>query len=473
MDVAKRIADAVHGTVELSEAEANVLSTRAFQRLRGVKHLGLASLAFPGADYSRFSHGVGTLHVTGMIFENLKRYAPQLTDPEVRVYRMAALLHDIGHYPFSHTFERALKAHYVTTDIVEAKGDTGTGKAGTHEGPTGVWLHETVGANVISTDPELVEALANADIDGELMSRVIERDRAPLYSNLVSSDLDADRTDYLMRTAKHTGLPYGNVDFPYLLSQIRLDRDNKICFTRKGMRAAEHLLLCRYFDYQQVSYHKTVAGLELVLNDAVAALLANDRLACRPSDLLDMIADGRWYGFDDAHITSLMREALLDQPAGADSLLYESVLYRRPPKLVADRELLGLNNREHSEALHELGRLAREHKPQWEDDFGARFYIWQQNTTLMKIGSHIPISEYNVAAAKEEQDHLEQSVRILADDTSSMMIQEYPRSLMSVLADQSLFALRVYVLLPAEHEDRRDEITAKVNSDLGNIWKTK
>src|SRR4051812_33491771 len=108
-----RIADAVHGTVELSEHEARVVSSRAYQRLRGVKHLGLAHLAFPGADYSRFAHGVGTLHVTGQILYNLRRNVTGcLDDDEERLYRMAALLHDIGHFPFSHTFERALINYY-------------------------------------------------------------------------------------------------------------------------------------------------------------------------------------------------------------------------------------------------------------------------------------------------------------------------------------------------------------------------
>lgn len=76
MSSGKRIADAVHGTVVLSDLEAAVISTRAYQRLRGVKHLGLASLAFPGADYSRFSHGIGTLHVTSLILQALLANVP-------------------------------------------------------------------------------------------------------------------------------------------------------------------------------------------------------------------------------------------------------------------------------------------------------------------------------------------------------------------------------------------------------------
>ena len=96
----RRIADPVHGTIGLSELETELLSTQAFQRLRNVKQLGLAHLVFPGADYSRLSHSLGVNHVTGRILNSLvDNTGQEITDAEYELYRLAGLLHEIGHYP--------------------------------------------------------------------------------------------------------------------------------------------------------------------------------------------------------------------------------------------------------------------------------------------------------------------------------------------------------------------------------------
>src|SRR5713101_5180121 len=121
---AKRVADPVHGTIGLSELEAAVINTGAFQRLRNVKQLGLAPLVFPGADYSRFSHCLGACHVTGSILEALRSSgsADSLTDERIQIYRLSALLHDVGHYPFSHAMEEAVKDYYSSL-LLSDKGD--------------------------------------------------------------------------------------------------------------------------------------------------------------------------------------------------------------------------------------------------------------------------------------------------------------------------------------------------------------
>lgn len=478
-----RIADSVHGTVELSRSEAAVIGTQAFQRLRGVKHLGLASLVFPGADYSRFAHGIGTLHVTGRIVDQLsQRHGDMVTDPDRRLYRMAALLHDIGHYPFSHTFERALNDYYSGTGLLQRKtGESDLPQTSSSAGEeleetaplAERWLHEELGRNVILNDAAIREVLDAAEMDAEELASIIDRRQPPRYANLVSSDLDADRIDYLMRTAKHSGLPYGNVDLDYLLSQICLDKDQHICFTQKGMRAAEHVLLCRYFDYQQVSYHKTVAGLELVLNDAVGALLRLGELSCTPSDLQAMISDGRWFGFDDAHVVAAMRRAAaMPELDDLDGKLFAAILDRRPPKLVAERERLGAASA-HREAFRGLEHAAKMRKQEWENRFGARFYIWtQKDTRLTKIGASVPASVLETDADDESYDKLQQSVRILASDNSSKPIQEYGRSLISALSEQALYSLRVYALLSKDQEDLRHVIEASVNDDLGPTWQS-
>jgi uncharacterized protein len=477
-----RIADAVHGTVHLDDSETAVVGTRAYQRLRGVKHLGLASLAFPGADYSRFAHGIGTLHVTSRILNSLETAHPvDVDEDDKRLYRMAALLHDIGHYPFSHTFERALNDFYSERALLQPKASGSSQGAGPDRGdtvppgrPVGErWLHEDLGCHVILEDEALRAAIDSCGVDADALTRIIKGNNPPKYANLVSSDLDADRVDYLMRTAKHTGLPYGNVDLDYLLSQICLDAEKHICFSAKGLRAAEHVLLCRYYDYQQVSFHKTVAGLELVLNDAIGALLRNGALSVTPDDLQAMIGDDRWHSFDDAYIIAEMRGARSDSNCGSrDTLLYSSILDRNPPKLVADRERLGPSGA--IETLRALRHTAEQRKPEWESRFDVPFYIWgsKTGTQITKIGASLPSSILEAGEDVEEEQYakFQQSVRIMVDDTTSRPIQECGNSLLAVLSAQALYSIRVYALLPHDRKGDADAIRTAVNNDLGPAW---
>ena len=187
-------------------------------------------------------------------------------------YRLAALLHDVGHYPFSHAMEEAVKDYYIGQYIVAD--DSSPAPDLQDEQP---FEHERVGKEVLLRDCELREILSSEGFSPEDISSIFiheeHKEEQRKLANLLSSDLDSDRIDYLLRTAHHTGLPYGSVDLDYILSQLKGDSAGNICLSSKAMRAADHFLLSRYFDYQQVAYHKTVVGLELLLKDVLKALL--------------------------------------------------------------------------------------------------------------------------------------------------------------------------------------------------------
>ena len=142
----KRIADPVYGTIGLSEAELRVVSTKPFQRLRNVKHLGLVDYVFPGATYARFSHCLGACHLTGRILESLKLSNTQIDGEKIQRYRMAALLHDIGHYPFSHVMEGPVKDHYQAQMIQPKNYKTVAGQA--EEIPR-FFNHESLGKEIV------------------------------------------------------------------------------------------------------------------------------------------------------------------------------------------------------------------------------------------------------------------------------------------------------------------------------------
>lgn len=459
----KRIADPVHGTIDLTDAEVEVISTPAFQRLRNVKQLGLAALVFPGADYSRFSHSVGACHVTGRILDALRNDdRGKITADEYALYRMAALLHDVGHYPFSHTFENALKDYYAETSIIQVKDEQAPSRD-PDDGATRSWMHDSAGKHVILNDGDIRGTLDAYGLDAEAIARVVTRAEPPRFANLVSSDLDADRIDYLLRTAHHTGLPYGSVDIDYLLSEIALDNNSHICFTSKAMRSAEHLLLCRYFDYQQVSYHKTVAGLEKALADVVAVLLKSGRITCSQKDVAELIASGGWAAFDDAYLTAKMREALNDTatPSAHRSLLL-SVLNRRPPKLLADFERFVPVGDDTS--LKMISQMYRQNVDAWRSDLGIEhWWLWTSNTKLTKIGSKIPVPA-TPHVDDETYDAAQQAVTILQKDGSSKPIATLDNSLMKVLDGHGLYAARVYALV--DDPEVRERAEVRVRNDL-------
>jgi hypothetical protein len=229
---ARRISDPVHDTIGLSEVEDAIIASRAFQRLRNVKQLGLASLVFPGADYSRLSHCVGVCHVTGRILSALaaNNLDLKLDSTRIQAYRLAGLLHDIGHYPFSHAMEEAIQ-NYRANALLKP------GQA------IKIINHEVVGKQILDKDPEITEILHKFKIEPTSVSAIFNRSQPDTLTNLISSDLDADRIDYLLRTAYFSGLPYGGIDLEYLLTQLRLDKEGRLCLTRKAICAADHFLL--------------------------------------------------------------------------------------------------------------------------------------------------------------------------------------------------------------------------------------
>ena len=456
----KRIADPVHGTVGLSELEVEFISTGAFQRLRNIKQLGLAHLVFPGSDYSRLSHSIGVCHVTGRILDSLRSFNEgTITEVEHQQYRLAGLLHDVGHYPFSHAFESAVTDHYDNKTRSGFFGDPNN-PAKNVDQPTDpdyrALDHEVVGQMLLQNDRELNSILGKHDMSSEEIFSIFSREEPPRFSNLVSSDLDADRIDYLMRTALHTGLPYGTVDVDYLLSQIRLDAKDRICLTPKALRTAEHFLFGRFFDYRQVSYHRTVAAFEQILKDVIDELLVRGHLDCSQNGIETMIETGSWHRFDDPELLRLIRK-LSDSVDDDDVMVLKihSLLKRIPPKLIGAIEFIGdrHNSDTHDQNVRKLRRLSQELAAKFDIDPDL-WFVWDSNSrTFTKVGPYAPVS-----MSPTDDDDLEQSIRVLYGEVSKPIFT-VANSLMKVLAQTALYTSRLYVVFPEGREAERGDVT--------------
>ncbi len=210
----KLVHDPVHGGIELDDFAVKLVDTPEFQRLRRITQLGLAFLVYPSARHTRFEHSLGTFHIARLIRER----NPEIDDGAV----YAALLHDLGHYPFSHTLECLFPRHEENTRWLIKRGEIG-------------------------------------DVLRERFS--LKEFFSLLKHPLVSGDIDADRMDYLVRDAYYTGVAYGLVDLERLIRNLRWD-GRRLILGEKGIMAGQNLLISRSMMYPTVYQHHTarIAG---------------------------------------------------------------------------------------------------------------------------------------------------------------------------------------------------------------------
>lgn len=233
--------DPVHDFITLTDPMLIALiDTPEFQRLRRIRQLGASNGTYHGAEHSRFGHSLGVLWVMHKVMRRLKNQGVEIDAWSEQVAYVAALLHDIGHGPFSHALEECLTPgqdheHWSRHIIL---GDTAVNRI------------------LRSRDPQLPSAVASV-LSGEWGGPRLVR-------SLVSSQLDVDRMDYLLRDSLYTGVTYGLFDLERLINTLWVV-DQELVLLRKGIVAAEEYILARYFMYWQVYFHKTTRGQELLL----------------------------------------------------------------------------------------------------------------------------------------------------------------------------------------------------------------
>jgi uncharacterized protein len=446
------------------------MNCRSFQRLRNVRQLGLAHFVYPGADYSRFSHAVGACHLAGrMAGAILRRRKKSIGDKEVEEiqrFRLAGLLHDIGHYPFSHATQDAIENFCASKKI---KG----------------FAHENLGGKILELDDELRTALTTHDINPDAISSIFERtDPKQKLSNIISSDLDADRLDYLPRTAHFSGLPHGGIDRDYLISQLCEDRDGTPALTYKALRAADAFLISRLMDYRQVAYHKTVAAFEWLLKDVIKAVLAlpGCDLNVSKAGIEQMIQSGKWADFtDDDLMARINRELSGKRKFGNESTARqaEAIIRRHPPTMVAEVEQFVELRETPEEGSPEQGtdgynlaiQRVETYIEKWAKDFSVDpqlWHVWSMRVRLTKMGSHIPVSDRFKPANPKDQDRYGQMIRLAEPGKKSKLLTEVPQALCHLLANFNLEIIRVYVLLPQNRRNERDKIAARIRSDVSS-----
>lgn len=225
--------DPIYKNINFSKEITNIIDTNAFQRLRRILQTGAVVNVFPGASHTRFSHSCGVYHLSNILVKKNEVFS-KLPEYDKKVLSISCLLHDIGHGPLSHFFERITKIN-----------------------------HEYYTKKIIMEDNELNEALKsiNKNLPKDLCNALDKKYKNKIVNSLLSSNVDLDRMDYLIRDSYFCGINIGKIDYQWIIENIKY-KDQKIYFNQKCESTVEMFLMSRYYMYKEVYFHKRVISFD-------------------------------------------------------------------------------------------------------------------------------------------------------------------------------------------------------------------
>lgn len=281
-----RILDPVHGFIDLTRVESEIIQLPIFKRLQSLKQLSLTNWVFPGAEHTRYMHSLGVMHIADMMATNLKTVKGEFrfSDGDRQLLRLAGLLHDIGHYPLSHVTEQVYNVE-VTEDkdnlyshnmgvqkridaLSDEKVDAPDYMKSRYSKPR---HHETVGATIINNNSEIKGIISKycpfvsiKDIC-DIIVGCADNSEIVAMVQLLHSELDADGIDYVMRDATFSGTSYGGFELGLLLRNLTVthyEKEEIVGVRPKGISVVDQYLISKYFSYTQVIFNRHVAIFE-------------------------------------------------------------------------------------------------------------------------------------------------------------------------------------------------------------------
>lgn len=327
--------------IYISRGLMRLVDTEAFQQLNRIKQLGPSFLVYPGATHTRLNHSLGVFHIARLMIRRVlsHEHCPGVSMEGVKAFLAAALLHDLGHFPYAHSLkELPLKEHEALTGEQAIEGEIAQR------------LRDDVG-----TDPEMVAAIVDETLSHNF------GDEVTLYRNILSGTLDPDKLDYLNRDAYFCGVPYGIQDIDFAISRIVPAPQSRLALDIHGVSAVENILFSKYLMYRAVYWHRTVRVATAMIKKAIY-------LGLRGGE----IAQDELYGLDDELFFARFTKDRF--PAFT---LMDDVLHRRLYKVIFDHpfsqedpsmaeltDLKARETREHmfaQELARQLGRPIEDH----------------------------------------------------------------------------------------------------------------
>lgn len=250
-----QIVDPIHEFINVYSHEISVIDSPIFQRLRRIRQLAGAHLVYPGAQHSRFEHSLGTMHISSQAAAILKE-KNHIDSNDTENLRLAALLHDIGHGPFSHLFEEVLQKKKIS--------------------------HEQMGEKLILKS-EIGDLISKAGFDKLFISKLaFGNSKYPFMNEIISGGLSADMMDYLLRDGYFTGAEHARIDFKRIINSLDV-HEKKLSLNKSALHSFESMMISRYQMFRAVYFHKAVRAAEVMLLESM--LLADDELGLTTNDL--------------------------------------------------------------------------------------------------------------------------------------------------------------------------------------------
>ena len=449
-----RVRDPIHGLIELSETEVKLIDTKVFQRLRRIRQLAMASLVYPSALHTRFEHSIGVMHIAGRICTELQKVeSNKITAADIKLVRIAALLHDVGHGPFSHVSEDLLERY--------ARDQTGIGE-------TREKIHEQITVDFIQTDPEIRSILDDDEEREFVVTLIKEKDMRDWRRNVISSELDADKMDYLLRDSYFAGVQYGQYDLEQIIESCRIDTDRNttsLVMSSAGIYALEQLLLARYHMTQQVYWHKVslisnqmiIRGITLAIkggNSDMKELYQYDE-----NDKENFIQ--RYLNYHDEKVIDLLRHCEQEKVSEIFNRLYDRRLF----KTIAELPLKEVEA-EDARSLPRLLEMTELQKQQWEQEIAN--YLGIDATDVIVHKRQIRNPDYGRRSKILDSE----SIRILDEKRDVLRHLRYYDSELSFVRppgdDASLETVQVYAS-PDGWNLSKNQTPSELETDIRNI----
>ncbi len=254
------IIDPIHDFIRVSGPELKIIDNPIFQRLRRIRQLSGAHLTYPGAQHTRFEHSLGVMHISGQAGQALQEKGILKKD-DIENLRLAALLHDIGHGPFSHLFEEVLQEKRKIS-------------------------HEEIGKRII-LKTEIGDSLSESGYDKKFITKLAFGDSKLQFMNeIISGVLSADMMDYLLRDGYYTGAEHAKIDHKRLTQSLEVYQ-KKLALEKSALYSFESMMHSRYQMFKAVYFHKTVRSAEVMLLESMR--LADEELGLTSLNLIDYV----------------------------------------------------------------------------------------------------------------------------------------------------------------------------------------
>lgn len=455
LKIVKYINDPVYGGIGVTKIELALIDTPVFQRMRGLRQLARVNFVFPSAEHSRYVHSLGVLHIMSLMTEHLLKEG-MLNEDDVVKLRVAALLHDIGHYPLSHLGESVYGYcldNQNATSIVEVQSVANEkhlyDMASSHSKAAN---HEHLGKYIVINNKDISGILVTNGLDPLEIGEIFTGEygsRNMVYTQLLHSSLDADRLDYLLRDSYQTGVKYGLVDLQYLIRLLMVVEDPTLAENRKvlvcnkkGQHVVEHFLMSRYFHYSQVIFHKTNAAFEGMIQCMYIKLVQSGHFLFNSlDDIHKKINDECFLQFNDAFLEVALKEYYKTATDEEYKRLYEMYRDRIRPKVVFEaKDLYETSPRQEFSVLKWI--LKRKPNKITEIVGSDRWGYQIVPITLEKVHGYYGISERDI-----NPEDLREAVKLYDTDTGKISyLAEDQLSIINKLANYKSEFVRIYVL---------------------------